>query len=395
MLALHRNVYLLLAAQALIGSTGPLVVFIGGFIGIQLAPSATLATLPISCMIAGIAVFTYPVIRLMSHLGRKRGFVFTTVFGVLNCLFAAFAIEQHSFWLLCTAIFLFGVPLAANQQCRFAAMESVRPEQAGTAVSVLLLAGLVAAFIGPEIGALGHQLLTSPFSASFLLLAVAMLTALAFIAGLVPTDAQFSSAQQPPRAIGDILRQPLFWVALSAAACGFAVMSFIMTATPISMHVHHHYDMQQTKVVIQSHIVAMYLPSLFGAWLIQRIGAIKMLVIGIIAMFICLLIGLAGQQYVHYWLALVLLGVGWNFMFVSGTTLLPRCYQPEEKYRVQGINDLSVFASQAVASLSAGLVLTYTGWHGILGIAAVMLVLPVTALIIWQRRGSELPEPRV
>lgn len=385
---LHPNVFILLIAQALIGSSGPLIVFVGGFIGIALAPTPALATLPISCMIVGVALFTLPVVKLMSRIGRKRGILLTTLCGLLCSLFAAFSIEQQSFWLLCFSILLFGIPLAANQQFRFAAIESVAPEQSGQAVSVLLMAGLVAAFVGPELGVWGKSVLNESFSGAFVFLAINMLVALAVISRLQPVGAPSLHQDSAPRPLTQLITQPIFLLALSSAAISFAVMSFIMTATPISMHVHHHFSMQDTKWVIQSHIIAMYLPSLFTALLIRKLGIRKLMLAGVAALLTCVVIGLINQDYVHYWSALVLLGIGWNFMYVAGTTWLPQSYQENEKFRVQGINDLTIFSLQALASLSAGIVIGWFGWNWVLLSTLPLLFLPVLALWHWRRTQS-------
>lgn len=378
---LHPNVWLLMLAQALIGSIGPVIVFVGGFIGLKLAPSQALATLPVACMIVGIAAFMLPAIKVLTALGRKKGFLFAIFIGVANALFASFAIAQQSFWLFCSALGLFGFTIAVMQQFRFAAMESVSDEKAGSAVSVLLLAGLLSAFLGPEIAYQGKDWLQYEFAGSFVGLAVLLSLSTLFILFYQQIDKHQDQQQQSTRSLRDIVKQPVFKASIIAATVGFSIMSFIMTATPISMHSFSGFDIADTKWVIQSHIIAMYLPSFFTGALIKRFGHATILYAGILALLTCIIVGFAGQHYVHYWGALVLLGIGWNFMFITATALLPLSYSSSEKYKVQGFNDLVMFSCQAIASLSAGWVITSFGWQAMLSMCVPLLAL--SGLFIW------------
>ena len=327
-------------AQALIGSIGPVIVFVGGFIGLKLAPSEALATLPVACMIVGIALFMLPAIKSLTVLGRKKGFLLAIVLGIINALFTSYAISQDAFWLFCFSIGLFGFTIATVQQFRFAAMESVADDQGGSAVSVLLLAGLLAAFIGPEIAYQGKDLMAAEFAGSFIGVAILLTLSIFFVAFYQQIDKHQSQQQSSSRSLSDIIKQPVFKASIISATVGFSVMSFIMTATPISMHAHSGFDIADTKWVIQSHIIAMYLPSFFTGLLIKRFGQATILYVGIMALLTCIIVGYAGQQYVHYWGALVLLGIGWNFMFITATALLPLSYSSSEKYKVQGLTTL-------------------------------------------------------
>lgn len=374
---LSPTVWVLMLAQCFIGCTGPLIVFTGGFVGISIAPTPELATLPITAMVIGIAIFTLPFVRFVHRFGRKKGFIVAMAFGIANCFVAMQSIGSGQFWLLCLSCLLFGFPLAATLQFRFAAMESVAPEQAGKAVSTLLVAGLVAAFLGPELGLSGRYLLDTEFAGSYLLLAVCMSLALLILLTYQEHQTQDEKTINQGRKLSEIAKQPLFLLALTGGVCAYAVMSFIMTATPISMHVHFHHSLEQTKWVIQSHIVAMYLPSLFSGILIRKLGAVKLLISGIVLMAICLIISAWQQDFLHFWWALVLLGTGWNFMFVAATTLLPQSYEASEKLKVQGFNDFCIFSAQAIVSLSAGWIMQIAGWHILL-----LLNIPLLALVI-------------
>lgn len=380
----HSNVWLMTLAQVFVASAGSLMVFVGSFVGFKFAPSQSVATLPFAFFVVGLALFTLPVVRLFEKIGRKYGFIICFCFGVFNSLFTAFSIFLESFWLFCCGAFLFGVSMAASGQFRFAAMEAVDPEHAGQAVSILLMAGLGAAFIGPEIGFLGKDLLAAEYAGSFVLLAVCYLIAIVVLCWYQPLSVKASIAALPVRPLMEIVRQPIFMASLSCAAVGFAVMSLVMTATPISMHIHHAFTVEDTKWVIQSHVIAMYLPSLFTGFLIRKWGSLALLQSGITIYFICLLVGFVEQQYIHYWSALVLLGVGWNFMFVTATSILPKSYNESEKFKVQGINDFIIFSLQATAALSAGWIIHQFGWHGLLLSCVPLLLLAATLIFYWR-----------
>ena len=383
---MHPNVWVLMIAQSFVSSIGPLVVFVGGFIGLKLAPSDVWATLPVACMVVGVALFMLPTVGVLSKVGRKNGFKLALLFGVANCGFTAYSITMQSFSLFCLAIALFGVTLAASLQFRFAALESVDKGKASQAISILLMAGLVAAFLGPEAALWGKDLFQTEYVGSFLLLAGLLLIAFGVVHAYQPVESKEEVVQAEARPLPAILSQPVFFIAASAAAIAFSVMSFVMTATPISMHVHHGFSMEDTKWVIQSHVIAMYLPSLVTGKLIHRFGIVRITYVGIAAFAICMGIGLLGQAYVHYWCSLVLLGVGWNFMFVAATTMLPLSYKPAEKFKIQGINDFIVFSAQATASLSAGWVIKSFGWNMMLVSCLLPLGVITLMLMIWRKQ---------
>ncbi|GAA0300636.1 MFS transporter [Psychrosphaera haliotis] len=372
-------------AQALMGSIGPVVVFVGGFVGLKLAPSPVLATLPIACMIVGIACYMLPAVKLLATIGRKKGFLLAASWGMINCLITSYAIYLQHFWMFCFAIFNFGFMIANSQQFRFAAMESVKEQHASEAISVMLIAGLIAAYIGPEIAYVGKDIFDIEFVGSFAVMSLLYIPALLLLSKYVDVHKATNQVEGEARSLKTIISQPIFLVAIISATVAFSVMSFIMTATPISMHVHHGFDMADTKWVIQSHIIAMYLPSFFTGSLVKRFGHKKMIISGVIIFFLCLLIGFLGKEYVHYWASLVLLGVGWNFMFISATSLLPKSYEPEERFRVQGFNDLIMFSCQAIASLSAGWVIKSYGWNSLLTMCIPLLLLTLWIVYVWQK----------
>ncbi|MGF2685718.1 MFS transporter [Marinobacter sp. DUT-3] len=380
------NVWILVAAQALAMCTAPFIVFIGSIHGRILAPSPEWATLPVGLVVVGTVLAIKPATWLMERLGRKPVMLLGALMGVLSGLTGGASAWLSSFPLLCLAAIVGGTGLAVVHQYRFAAMESVKSELAGSAAARVLLGGLIAAWLGPEIALLGSAGQGDhPFLEGWLGLGVVQLLAMGVLA--LGYRAKSELVREAPagggRPLKDILRAPVVWTAISGAAIGYAVMSFIMTATPLSMTEMAGHELPDAKRVIQIHIVAMYLPSLISGWLTRVVGIPLMMAGGLIAYLACILLAFSGITFHHYLFALILLGVGWNFLFVGGTTLLPRGYRDEERFRVQGLNDMMVFSSQAVAALSAGAVLTALGWTGLLLASIPLLILHAVLMTSW------------
>lgn len=385
---LPRNVWLLTISQALMLSVSSMVVFVGGLVGSQLAPVANLATLPVASTVVGTAVAIPPVTLLMNTIGRRRSFFIIGFYSILVAFLASYAISISSFYLFCVSTFLFGVTYACVMQFRFASMESVSEELIPRAASMVLIGGIAAAFFGPEIAVLGKDILKVEFAGSFILLAGLFAIALLFLTGFKNPITQNTANESPQRPLKEIFKQRVFWVSILSATIGYAVMSFIMTATPVSMHVMEGHSLGHTKWVIQSHIVAMFLPSLVTAWIIKKLGVSKMMITGLIAYVICIAIAFAGKHLGNYWVSLILLGVGWNFLFIGATTLLPQCYKPSERFRVQAVNDFVIFGTQAVASLSAGWFIFAVGWKILLLINLPFILFLLVVLLKWQpKRG--------
>ncbi len=386
---LPRNVWILTIAQALMMSVNSLVVFVGGIVGAKIAPVEKLATLPVACGVIGTAVVVVPVTALMKRTGRRRSFILIAAYSVIVALLAGYSIHIHSFYLLCFCTFLFGVTSACVMQFRFAAMESVKVEHIPKAASSVLLGGIAAAFIGPETALLGKDLFQVEYAGSFVLLSVLFTIALLIIRNFRNPEIKESKYDVNPRSLGVISKQRVFWVAISSAAVGYTVMSFIMTATPVSMHVLDGHALHNTKWVIQSHIVAMFLPSLVTARIIDKIGLKNLMITGITAYLVCIGIAFSGHQLGNYWVSLILLGIGWNFLFIGGTTLLPQSYRPEERFKVQAINEFLVFGTQAVASLSAGWFVFAMGWEAILLSTLPVILFQLLIVFKWKyARGS-------
>jgi len=375
-----RHVWLLALAHALCASGAFIVVLLGGILGSQLAPAPALSTLPLSAMVVGLAAATLPAALAMQRFGRKRSFQVSALLAAGACLLAAQAIVNGSFWQFCGAMLILGANNAVVMQYRFAAVEFVPPERAGQAVATVMLGALAAAWVGPELAVRAAGLSEAArYAGSFQAGSALYVGALLVLVAMPRHERRLSATGGRGRPLGAIIRQPAFIVAVLAGLVSYAVMSFIMTATPVSMHVLDHHGEHDTKWVIQSHLLAMYLPALVSGRIVGRIGPRPTMFIGTVIMMGCVAIAvLGGREVVHYWWALVLLGAGWNLLFVAGTTLLTTTYRPAERFRAQAVNEFVVFGSQAVASLLAGLAIITIGWEQLnlasLPLLAAMLV---------------------
>ncbi|WP_240612816.1 MFS transporter [Alteromonas flava] len=385
------QVWLLACIQALAMSAGATVVLVGGIVGARLAPNEALATLPVALMIVGTACGVLPVTRAMHRWGRRLVFISAALVAAIAAVIAMVATLQQSFYGFLFSTFALGLCVAAFQQTRFAAIESVPSELAAKATSTVLLGGLVAAIVGPELATIGEPLLAQPFAGSFLLVASVMLICTLLFTRMDRTPSLHGSTPSIVVPKRQLFSQPQFIIAVATSVTGFALMSFIMTATPVHMHVVETYSLEQTKWVIQSHILAMYLPSFISAWLITRLGLKGVIATGIVIYLITIGVGYIGGHFVQYWLALVLLGLGWNLLFLAGTLLLASSHSSEQRFTAQGAHDFAVFAGQALAALSAGALLAIFNWQGLMQISLVIIV-GYLLLLSWQyRRVKEQP----
>jgi len=386
---LPTNVWLLTTAQALILSVSSMVVFVGGLVGAKLAPVENLATLPVASVVVGTAITIPPVTLLMNTIGRRRSFFIIGIYSVLIAFLAAYSIVISNFYLFVFSTFLFGATYSCVMQFRFASMESVSEDLVPKAASMVLVGGIAAAFLGPEIAVFGKDLLGVEFAGSFILLAGLFVIAMLFLLGFKNPVIKEEKSAAPQRPLKTIMQQRIFWVALLAATIGYAVMSFIMTATPVHMHVMEGHTLEHTKWVIQSHIIAMFLPSLITAWIIKKLGIPLMMLIGLVAYVACIGIAFSGQHLLNYWISLVLLGIGWNFLFIGGTTLLPQAYKSSERFKVQAVNDFVIFGTQAVASLSAGWFIFALGWKTLLLMNLPFVLFLGFVILKWHSKTQE------
>ncbi|MBY6196283.1 MFS transporter [Vibrio hangzhouensis] len=382
MRSLPWNAWLLAAVQPFVLSVGALNVFLGGIVGARLHSDPTLATLPVTALIVGVSLNIFPAARIQKKLGRKRAFVLAAIVSSISALFAAWSIETSSFWGFCVSTFLLGTQLAYVGQYRFAAIESCKnPSQHPSVISLVLVGGIAAAWVGPELLNIGQAITVfdSEYARAYAALGVLELIGAAVLAiAMKPLDIKENQSQDgDARDLLTLFKQPLLWLAIGSGLTAYAVMAFLMTATPLAMSGHGH-DIQSAKWVIQSHVMAMYLPSLITPVIIKRIGIYKLITLGCAIFLACIAIALLGHSVHHYWWSLVALGVGWNFLFIGGTSLLPQTYKPSERFKVQAVNDFSITAFQASGSLGAGIVLFTQGWSWML----VASLFPITLLLL-------------
>ncbi len=378
---MNRNIAILSICQAFGMAGAPVIVLLGGIIGAELSPNPSWVTLPIAVMVIGGAVFSVPAALFMQKVGRRTGFIVGSCIAAISSFGAGYAIASSSFALFCLSTLGIGGNMAFVQQYRFAAAESVDKAHVGRAVSFVLVGGIFAAFLGPELAKIFKDSLKyGSYSGSF-----AALTLVFILNGFVlsflrvpPINGSVSGNQRP---LKKIISQKIFFAAVMAGLVAYGVMTFIMTATPVSMHVLEGFSLSETKWVIQSHIMAMFIPSLFSGALIDRFGLLRIMIAGVFLMALCAGITLINRHFIHYWGGLVLLGVGWNFLFVGGTTLLTRTYNSAERFKVQAINDVSIYGFQAAASLSAGAVIFRYGWETVNIIALPLLFIMLVVLL--------------
>jgi len=386
-----QQIWLLSATQALCMSGSFLFFLLGGIIGSGMAPAPGLATLPVSLVIVGLAASVLPAGKLMRRLGRRPAFVMSAVLAGLGCAIAGLGIHAGNFWMFCAGALMLGANNAMVMQYRFAAVEYVEPERASKAIAIVMSGALAAAVVGPEIAVRAADIVAGSHYAGSFLVASGLFVLAAILLALTPLAARKAPEDpRPPRPLAEIAAQPEFRIAVLGALVSYAVMSFIMTSTPISMHVIDQYDEFATKRVIQGHLLAMYLPSLASGWFIMKLGIRPALVIGVLLMASCVAIAaFAGHAVLHYGWALTLLGVGWNLLFISSTTLLTRCYRTQERIQVQTINDFMVFGAQATASLMAGVALATIGWQR-LNLATLPLLAAVLISVALAARRKQI-----
>ena len=375
---MNKNLWLLILSQIFAFTAAPVTVFLSGIIGSELTPIKSLATLPMALSIVGIAIFAIFAAKIMNIIGRRLGFIFASIGSSLSSLLAAYSIIIESFILFNLGCFLLGAAVAFSHQYRFAAVETVKKEMAPKAISIILLAGIGSAFIGPNLANITKSAIAEHlYAGSYIALAVLTLTSTIFLIFYKDGHKPNKVAGRKTRSYFELISQPRFLQALIASAFAYAVMSFLMTATPISMHVMEKISLTKTGFVIQLHIAAMFLPSLITGNLINKFGHSKIMHAGVVLFSITILTSLFEQNFINYLIALIFLGFGWNFLFISGTSLLVLSYKENEKFKAQGFNDLIVYSIQATASLSAGVFLTFTSWKTMNLICIIFLIIIV------------------
>jgi MFS family permease len=382
-----RNILILLVCQLISAAGAIVLVTLAGIIGAGLTSNPALATLPVSIMVVCVAATTIPATILMRKVGRKTGFAMASLCSIGALFLAIYALDAASFAIFIVASGLFGINMAFTQQYRYAAVESVDVEHAPRAISFILLGPIGGALLGPELVRYGQDLFPSvQYGGTLGALILLYLLQVLLMLGLGPMRGEEPEHHlRSQRSIGEVIRQPVFIVAVLGGVTAYGVMTLIMTATPLSMHINDGYSLEQTAGIIRSHVLAMYVPSLFSGLLIERLGTVRMMSLGALALILASVFGMQGQTYMHYWYALVFLGIGWNFLYVGGTTMLTLTYSMNERFKAQAVNEFTVFGISATASLLAGAVIHLYGWLTLVIVPLPLLVLTLGSLFFVRR----------
>ena len=373
------NVLRLATAQALAGANSVVVYATGAVVGNMLAPSNALATLPISVFVVGMAACTLPAGAIARRHGRRAAFLTGTGCGVLVGLLSALAVVLGSFWLFCAGAFFGGAYAAVVLSFRFAAADCVAPARRPRALSLVMAGGVFAGVIGPQLVTYTMDLWPPyMFAATFLAqAAVAAISALVLLGVRLPMPTAQELAGGRP--LGVVARQPRFITAVICGVVSYLLMNFLMTAAPLAMHLCG-LSQEDANLGLQWHVIAMYGPSFFTGRLIARFGASRVVATGLGLTVASAAVGLTGVDVAHFWVTLILLGVGWNFGFVGASAMVLECHRPEERTRVQSLNDFVVFGTMAVGSFSSGGLLARYGWDVVLWISFLPVLLAVAAL---------------
>jgi MFS family permease len=378
----RKNVALLSACQALLMTNNSILIATNGLAGYALATDKSLATVPVTAYIVGAALTTVPLSLLMRRLGRRAGFILGALFGIVGALICGYAAFARDFGVLCAGALVLGVYNATAQYYRFAAADSAGADFKSKAISLVLAGGIAGGIIGPQSSKLTKDYFAQAvFAGSYLSLGVFCLLAIALLSFIRIPPLTAAEQKDTGRPLATIARQPAFIVAVMSAVVGYGVMSLLMTATPLAM-VACQLPFRDAAFVIQWHVIAMFAPSFFTGALIRRFGVLNIMLAGVLLSLCCVAFALTGLEVVHFWVALVLLGVGWNFMFIGATTLLTECHTPGERGKVQGANDLAIFITMTATSLSSGLLFTLQGW-ALMNKLAVPFLLSAAAAMIW------------
>jgi MFS family permease len=384
-----KNVTVLAVLQALLMTNNSTAIALNGLAGYALASNKALATVPVTGWVVGAALTTFFASLLMKRIGRKGGFTFGTLVGIVGASVCCAALYVGSFWLFVAGTTIFGVYNAFGQYYRFAAADAASHDFKARAISYVLAGGLVGGIVGPTVSKWTKDLLPTTFLGAYIVLIVFLFVVLAVIRLLdipAPTEAE---AKESGRPLAEIAAQPAFVVAVLAAALSYGVMNLLMTATPLAMGVCGH-PYSAAATVISWHVIGMFAPSFFTGNLIKRFGVLNVMLAGVVLNFACIGIALAGVDVPNFWAALFVLGVGWNFLYIGGTALLTETYRPAEKAKAQGANDLFIFLIMATSSFASGLLLETNGWQ-LLNYLAIPFVAAIGLAVLWLTTRRRVP----
>lgn len=386
---MHRQVLILASSQSLFQTVSVMVMTIGGLAGANIANTPLLATLPIAAMFLGTATMMFPASILMAHIGRRKGFILGALLGVIGGIIAALGIMYSSLALLAVGTFCVGSYQSFAQFYRFAASEVADDAFRSRAISFVMAGGVVAAIIGPTLARFGGPIFNHlEYVGSFLIITVVSLLAIGILSGLkIPDQVEVKTDFSAGRPWYQIVSQPTYLVALFGSITGYGIMILGMTATPIAMR-HSHHELSAITTVIQLHVLGMFLPSFITGNLIARFGTLKIMLMGVMLFLCYIAMALSGFHFFSFATSLILLGVGWNFLFIGSTSLLTGTYTLEEKAKAQAINDMTVFVVGLICSFSAGAVLDIFGWKAMN--LALLPWLAITAIsLIWLNLKSQ------
>ncbi|MBE0623887.1 MAG: MFS transporter [Burkholderiales bacterium] len=384
-----KNVALLAGCQAMLFTNNVTLISLAALAGFSLADNKMLSTLPATAYVVGAALTTLPASFFMKRYGRQTGFQVGTSMGIAGAVVCCLALWLHSFWLLCAGVLVLGVYNAFGQYYRFAAADAASHEFKAKAISLVLTGGLVGGIIGPELSKYTRDLFAVPFLGAYASLIVFCLITMALLAYIRIPPPSVAERHEPVRPLAQIMAQPAFIVAVTGSALGYGVMNLLMTATPLAMGLCGH-PYSAAATVIQWHVIGMFAPSFVTGSLIKRFGVLRIMLAGVALEALCVGIALSGVLVANFWWALVMLGVGWNFLYVGGTTLLTECYRVSEKAKAQGTHDFLVFLCTATSSFSSGLLMNRNGWD-MLNYTAIPVLAVIAAAIAWlalQRRTA-------
>lgn len=387
----RRNIAVLFAAQTLGAASPPVIVSLGGLVGQQLAPTAALTTLPVSSYTIGVALGTIPLVILLNRLGRRSTYMIGSLVGVVSGLTAAAGIWTGQFLLFCLGTMIAGIYAAGVQSYRFAAMEGSAPDKRAGALQWVLIGGLCAAVLGPQLTIMFRDAIPGvPYAGAFIAQSMMALIAFPVLSALraPPVRTRHSHTGRPLR---EIARTPRFRIALATSIAAYSMMNFMMTAGPVAM-VLCGFSPSEAALGIQWHVLGMFAPSFITGTLIQRIGQEKVMIAGLVIMALGAVSGLTGIGLYNFWIALGLVGIGWNFAFFGATTMLAGCHTKEEGPKVQGLHDFSMFGVVAVGSVSSGALLAFSGWSAV-NLVVLPVVMLASMLVLIGRRFDDTPLP--
>ena len=388
---MNRHLLLLAVCQGLFLTNNVTFIAINGLVGLSLAPLGWMATLPVTGYVVGAALSAMPVARLQARVGRKRAFQVGLVVAALSSALCALAVGIGSFWLLVAATVVAGFYSANAALYRFAGPELVAAPFKERAISLVLAGGIVGAFIGPNLASATRTVMPVQFAGAYIaLIGVAVISFIAVSLIQFPAHKAPLPGAKTGRPLAEIARQPVFIVAVLAASLGYGVMNLLMAATPIAMQQCQH-PFESAALVLEWHVLGMFVPSFFTGHLIRRFGALPVMGVGALLNVVCVVVALSGVDLMQFLVALFALGVGWNFLYTGGTTLFTTAYRPDEKNKAQGAMDFCVFSTMAVSSFASGALITTQGWMW-LNLGSMVPIAVVSGALLWlalnQRRAA-------